>query len=45
MTTNCIQKPRDSYKERIFTTGLVGWPGVAPIPNRMDGKRRTFRGS
>jgi hydroxylamine reductase len=31
MTTNCIQKPRDSYKDRIFTTGLVGWPGVRHI--------------
>jgi hydroxylamine reductase len=31
MTTNCIQKPRDSYKDRIFTTGLVGWPGVTHI--------------
>ncbi len=28
MTTNCIQKPRGSYKDRIFTTGLVQWPGV-----------------
>ena len=27
MTTNCIQKPKDSYKDRIFTTGLVAWPG------------------
>jgi len=33
MTTNCIQKPKDSYKDRIFTTGLVGWPGVAHIAN------------
>jgi hydroxylamine reductase len=31
MTTNCIQKPRDSYRDRIFTTGLVGWPGVNHI--------------
>ena len=31
MTTNCIQKPRDTYKDRIFTTGLVGWPGVQHI--------------
>lgn len=31
MTTNCIQKPRDSYKERIFTSGLVQWPGVTHI--------------
>jgi len=31
MTTNCIQAPRDSYKARIFTAGLVSWPGVAHI--------------
>ncbi len=31
MTTNCIQRPAPSYKENIFTTGLVGWPGVAHI--------------
>jgi hydroxylamine reductase len=31
MTTNCIQKPKDSYKDRIFTTGLVAWPGVAHV--------------
>ncbi|MBU0753930.1 MAG: hydroxylamine reductase, partial [Planctomycetes bacterium] len=31
MTTNCIQKPRDSYKNRIFTAGLVGWPDVRHI--------------
>ncbi len=30
-TTNCIQKPRDSYKDNVFTTGLVGWPDVAHI--------------
>ncbi|MGD9045936.1 MAG: hydroxylamine reductase [Desulfobacterales bacterium] len=34
MTTNCIQKPRDSYKDRIFTTGLVGWPGVRHIAEK-----------
>ena len=28
MTTNCLQKPKDSYKDRIFTAGLVGWPEV-----------------
>jgi hydroxylamine reductase len=33
MTTNCIQKPRDSYKGRIFTSGLVAWPGVQHISN------------
>ncbi|MDY7035966.1 MAG: hydroxylamine reductase [Thermodesulfobacteriota bacterium] len=34
MTTNCIQKPKDVYKDNIFTTGLVGWPGVAHIENK-----------
>jgi hydroxylamine reductase len=33
MTTNCIQKPRESYKGRIFTTGLVQWPGVTHVKN------------
>ncbi|MGD0170142.1 MAG: hydroxylamine reductase [Smithella sp.] len=31
MTTNCIQKPRESYAANIFTSGLVGWPGVVHI--------------
>jgi len=31
MTTNCIQKPRDSYRDNIFTSGTVGWPGAAHI--------------
>ena len=34
MTTNCIQKPDDSYKDRIFTSGLVAWPGVTHIAGR-----------
>jgi hydroxylamine reductase len=33
MTTNCIQAPRESYKQRIFTTGLVAWPGVQHLSN------------
>ena len=36
MTTNCIQKPKDSYKDRIFTTGLVAWPGVRHIGPDKD---------
>ncbi|MCW4006076.1 MAG: hydroxylamine reductase [Candidatus Bathyarchaeota archaeon] len=31
MTTNCIQKPAETYKENIFTTGPVAWPGVKHI--------------
>jgi hydroxylamine reductase len=34
MTTNCIQTPKDTYKSRIFTAGLVAWPGVAHIENQ-----------
>jgi len=34
MTTNCIQKPRESYMGRIFTSGLVAWPGVRHIGDR-----------
>ena len=33
MTTNCIQKPKESYQDNISTTGLVGWPNVTHIPN------------
>ena len=29
--TNCIQKPRDSYMDRVFTTSVVGWPGAQHI--------------
>lgn len=31
MTTNCLQKPHDSYKANVFTCGLVGWPGITHI--------------
>jgi hydroxylamine reductase len=31
MTTNCIQKPQESYMSNIFTTGLVAWPGVKHV--------------
>jgi hydroxylamine reductase len=34
MTTNCIQKPRPSYAGRLFTSGLVAWPGVVLIAQR-----------
>jgi len=34
MTTNCIQKPKDGYKGRIFSCGLVAWPGVTHIRQR-----------
>jgi hydroxylamine reductase len=31
MTTNCLQRPQDSYRDNLFTTGLVGWPDVNHI--------------
>ena len=34
MTTNCIQKPKETYFARIFTTGLVAWPGVTHIADK-----------
>ncbi len=42
MTTNCLQKPKNSYEDRIFTTGLVGWPGISHIANRQAGKSKNF---
>jgi hydroxylamine reductase len=33
MTTNCIQRPQNSYFSSIFTTGVVAWPGVKHIEN------------
>jgi hydroxylamine reductase len=34
MTTNCIQRPLPNYEGNIFTTGLVGWPGVTHIADK-----------
>jgi hydroxylamine reductase len=34
VTTNCLQRPMDSYKDRIFTAGVVGWPDVTHIIDR-----------
>ena len=34
MTTNCLQKPPESYKARIFTSGVAGYPGVRQISDR-----------
>ncbi|MCC6026676.1 MAG: hydroxylamine reductase [Caldimicrobium sp.] len=33
MTTNCLMPPKDSYKDRVFTLGPVGYPGVKHLPN------------
>jgi len=41
-TTNCIVPPKDSYKERIYTTGSSGFPGCTHIPEREDGGKKDF---
>jgi hydroxylamine reductase len=38
MTTNCIVPVKDAYRDRIFTTGMAGYPGVPHIPDRKDGR-------
>ncbi|MGL5416372.1 MAG: hydroxylamine reductase [Clostridium sp.] len=39
MTTNCIMKPRDSYKDRIYTTNVVGWDGVKHVGKLPNGEK------
>lgn len=39
MTTNCLMKPRDSYKDRIFTTSVVGHDGIRYIGKDKDNKK------
>lgn len=39
MTTNCIVPPRDSYRDRLYTTGAAGYPGCAYIPEGPDGRK------
>lgn len=42
MTTNCIVPVKKAYKDRIFTTGVVGYPGLKHIPNRPVGGQKDF---
>lgn len=42
MTTNCITPVKDSYKDRIFTSGVAGYPGVKHIPDRPQGGHKDF---
>ncbi|MGE4566010.1 MAG: hydroxylamine reductase [Victivallaceae bacterium] len=42
MTTNCITPVQDSYRDRIFTTGMAGYPGVPHIADRENGKAKDF---
>ncbi|MBN1835065.1 MAG: hydroxylamine reductase [Spirochaetales bacterium] len=42
MTTNCIIPVKEAYRDRIFTTGMTGYPGVPHIPDRVDGRPKDF---
>ena len=42
MTTNCITPVKDAYKDRLFTTGMAGWPGCTHIPERADDGAKDF---
>jgi hydroxylamine reductase len=42
LTTNCLVPPKESYKHRIFTTGVVGFEGLKHIPNRQKGGSKDF---
>lgn len=39
MTTNCLMRPRDSYKDRIYSTNVVGFDGVKYIPKDANGNK------
>lgn len=39
MTTNCLMRPRDSYKDRIYSTNVVGWDGVKHIGKKENGEK------
>lgn len=42
MTTNCIVPPKETYIDRIYTTGATGFSGVKHIADREDGKAKDF---
>jgi len=42
LTTNCLVPPKDSYKDRVYTTGVVGFEGLKYIPNRKKGETKDF---
>ena len=42
MTTNCITPVRDAYKDRIYTAGAAGYPGLPHVPERPEGGQKDF---
>ncbi len=39
MTTNCLMRPRDTYKDRIYSTNVVGWDEIKYIEKKPDGEK------
>lgn len=39
MTTNCLMRPREGYKDRIYSTNVVGWEGVKYIGKKENGEK------
>ncbi|MFK5948158.1 MAG: hydroxylamine reductase, partial [Methylococcales bacterium] len=42
VTTNSIQQPKKTYQDKLFSTGMVAWDGVAHIADRKPGQRKDF---
>lgn len=42
MTTNCITPVKDSYKDRMYTTGMAGYPGLKHIEDAPEGQMKDF---
>ncbi len=42
MTTNCLVPPKGSYSDRVYTTGVVGFPGLKHIQDRKHGEKKDF---
>ncbi|MBM7624727.1 hydroxylamine reductase [Sporohalobacter salinus] len=42
MTTNCLVPPKDSYKDRVYTTGVVGFEGMDHIGDRVNDQSKDF---
>ncbi len=42
LTSNCLVPPKESYKDRVYTTGVVGFEGLKHIPDRKKGKLKDF---
>jgi len=42
LTSNCLVPPKESYKNRVYLTGVVGYEGLNFIPDRINGKQKDF---